>query len=223
MTQPQWEDINVPRGTFFSWGIYQGQNITGKVMDYEPDGGIDFNNNRCPQLTVELTLPAKSIDKQNGITDLSAGEVVSLTCGQVSLKRAVKTADPVPGDLISITLSDLVKVANGTVKEFAIKIARTGKRQGTAPAGNPFTTATAPAPHTPAQQTVQTSGNPFGQPAAQAPVANPFGPAPAETSQPAGNPFGQPQQAPAGNPFAQPASQTPPAGNPFAQSPEPPF
>ena len=40
------------------------------------------------------------------------------------MKRAVKAADPKPGDLIKITLSNLVKTPNGVVKEFDIKIAR---------------------------------------------------------------------------------------------------
>lgn len=120
----EWESVEVPRGAYISWGTKTGQNVTGKVLDYNPTGGNDFNEQPCPQLAVELTEPAASINKEGERTDFDAGELVQLNAGQVSLKRALRAADPAPGDLVKITLSDLVKTSKGTVKEFDIKIAR---------------------------------------------------------------------------------------------------
>jgi hypothetical protein len=120
----EWEEIDVPRGAYISWGNKTGQHVTGKVLEYTFDGGTDFAGNRCPSIAVELTEKAASVNKEGDRTDFDAGEIVQLNAGQVSLKRALRAADPKPGDLVKITLSDLVKTANGTVKEFSIKIAR---------------------------------------------------------------------------------------------------
>lgn len=139
MTDYQWEEIAVPAGSFIGWGTKPGQHVTGKVLDYEPSGGTDFNDDPCPQLTVELAEPAASFNKDGDRTDYPAGELVILTCGLVSLKRAVRAASPNPGDMIKITLTGLVKTARGTVKEMGIKIARgTTPTPAPAPAANPF-------------------------------------------------------------------------------------
>ena len=42
----------------------------------------------------------------------------------MSLRRALRAADPAPGDLIKITLINLAKTDKGSVKEYDIKIAR---------------------------------------------------------------------------------------------------
>ncbi len=128
MTTPAWEDVDVPRGAYISWGNKPGQHVTGKVLDYTVDGGTDFNGNRCPTIAVELTEKAASITKDGDRTDFDPGEIVQLNAGQVSLKRALRAADPAPGDLVKIELSNLVKTANGTVKEFSMKIARNGAK-----------------------------------------------------------------------------------------------
>lgn len=120
----QWETIDVPRGAFISWGNTPGQHVTGKVVSYEPQGGTDFAGERCPQLSIELTEPAASINKEGARTDYPTGELVVLNAGQVSLKRAMQAASVNPGDLVKITLDNLAKTANGTVKEFGIKVAR---------------------------------------------------------------------------------------------------
>lgn len=120
----QWETIEVPRGAYVGWGSKPGQHVTGKVVDYQADGGTDFAGARCPSIAVELTEKAASFNKDGDRTDFAAGELVQLNAGQVSLKRALRAADPAPGDLVKITLDNLVKTANGTVKEFGIKIAR---------------------------------------------------------------------------------------------------
>ena len=129
---PEWEEIEVPRGAYISWGTKAGQFVTGRVIDYNVTGGNDFNEQPCPQVAIELTEPAASINKEGVRTDFGAGELVQLNAGQVSLKRALRAADPSPGDLVKITLSDLVKTAKGTVKEFSIQIAR-----GASPAPKP--------------------------------------------------------------------------------------
>jgi len=121
---PDWETVDVPRGAYIGWGNKKGQHVTGTVLDYDTQGGTDFGGRTCPQLEVELTERAASFDKEGDRTNFEPGEVVMLTCGQVSLKRAVKKADPARGDLLKITLENLVKVSNGTVKEFGIQIAR---------------------------------------------------------------------------------------------------
>ena len=119
-----WEDISVPKGAYISWGNKPGQHVTGKVLEYAPDGGTDFAGNRCPSVAIELTEKAASVNKEGVRTDFDTGEIVQLNAGQVSLKRALRAADPSPGDLVKITLDNLVKTANGTVKEFRIQIAR---------------------------------------------------------------------------------------------------
>lgn len=134
---PNWEDVSVPRGAYISWGTQVGQFVAGKVLEYAPAGGSDFNGEACPQLSVELIEPAASFTKEGQRTDFPAGELVVLNCGQASLKRAVRAADPSPGDLVKITFSGTFQAAKGTGKEFDIKIARG--------AGGPATQQQAPA------------------------------------------------------------------------------
>ena len=119
-----WEEISVPKGAYIGWGSKPSQHVTGKVLEFSHDGGTDFAGNRCPSIAIELTEKAASINKEGDRTDYDAGEIVQLNAGQVSLKRALRAADPSPGDLVKITLDNLIKTANGTVKEFGIKIAR---------------------------------------------------------------------------------------------------
>lgn len=128
MTNYNFETVDVPRGAYIGWGTTTGQHVTGKVLDYDPTAGTDFNGHPCPQLAVELVAPAASFDKEGSRTDYQTGELVVLNAGQVSLKRGLKAADPEPGDVIKITLSNLVKTANGTVKEMSIQIARGAAR-----------------------------------------------------------------------------------------------
>ena len=119
-----WEDVTVPRGAYIGWGTKTGQHVTGKVVDYQADGGTDFAGNPCPSVAIELTEDATSFNKEGERSDHPAGSLIQLNAGQVSLKRALRAADPSPGDLVKITLKNLVKTANGSVKEFGIQIAR---------------------------------------------------------------------------------------------------
>lgn len=139
-----WEEIDVPRGAYIGWGNNAGQNVTGKVLEYAPTGGSDFNSNPCPQLAIELIEDAESYNKAGQCFKHAAGDIIQLTCGQVSLKRAVMAADPNPGDLVKISLEGIVNLQGGnTVKEFGIKIARGAGGQSQQPAARP---AQAPAP-----------------------------------------------------------------------------
>ena len=33
-----WETVEVPRGAYLGWGTKKGQHVTGKVLEYSPDG-----------------------------------------------------------------------------------------------------------------------------------------------------------------------------------------
>ena len=119
-----WETIEVPRGAYIGWGGKKGQHVTGKVLDFNAEGGTDFNGNVCPTATIELTEAAASFNKDGDRSDFAIGDLIQLNAGQVSLKRALRAADPAAGDLVKITLVNLAKTDKGTVKEFDIKIAR---------------------------------------------------------------------------------------------------
>lgn len=122
---PEWEDIAIPAGSFIGWGSKKGQHVTGKVIDYQADGGTDFNQNPCPQIVIELTEQAASFNKEGDRNEFPAGDIVQITCGQVKLKQGIRAADPTPGDIIKIELTEITRLANGnTMKTFGIKIAR---------------------------------------------------------------------------------------------------
>ena len=121
----EWESVDVPKGAYIGWGNKPGQHVTGKVLDYNPTGGTDFYSEPCPQIAVELTEKAHSFNKDGASSTFDVGELVQLNAGQVSLKRALRAADPKPGDLVKITLENIAPLKGGkTVKEFGIKIAR---------------------------------------------------------------------------------------------------
>lgn len=124
MNDDDMEDVSVPRGAYIGWGTKPNQFVKGNVLEYEPSGATDFNGDPCPQLEVELTEKAASFNKEGEQTNHQPGDVVVMSCGQVSLKRAVKKAELKSGDLVKITLENLVKASNGTVKEFGIKVKR---------------------------------------------------------------------------------------------------
>jgi hypothetical protein len=119
-----WEEVNVPKGAYLGWANKPGQTVIGKVVDYNENGGTNFAGEPCPSATIELTEDAASFNKEGERTDFAAGELVQLNAGQVSLKRALRAADPKAGDLVKITLKNLAKTDKGSVKEFDIKIAR---------------------------------------------------------------------------------------------------
>lgn len=143
----QWEEVEVPRGAYMSWGNTAGQSITGKALSYDETGGTDANDKVCPQLQLELVENTYAENKLGEKSPLTAGELVVLNCGLVSLKRAVRAAAIDPGDIVKIELTNITPLpGNKTVKEFGIKIAR-GAGRSAAPAAQPApAVAAAPAP-----------------------------------------------------------------------------
>lgn len=124
MTNYSFETVDVPAGAYIGWGTKPGQHVTGKVLDYSPAGGTNFAGDPCPQLSVELVDKAASFNKEGERRDYDPGELVVLNAGQANLKRGITAAQPARGDVIKITLDELQKTANGTVKVFKIQIAR---------------------------------------------------------------------------------------------------
>lgn len=139
----QFEDVDIPQGSFISWGPKPGQKVVGKVVEYGAATGTDFNDNPCPQLSVELVEPAHSVNKDGERRDYGVGELVVINGGQANLRRNLLATDPSRGDVISIEFSDLQKTPRGSVKVFRTRIAR-GAAAGDGPAA-PVSTAE-PAP-----------------------------------------------------------------------------
>lgn len=152
----EWESVTAPRGQYIGWGNTPGQHVTGKVLAFDASGGKDPNGNPCPELTVELTERAASF-RQGQRTDIEPGNVVQVTCAQVSLKRDIIAARLNPGDLIKITLEKLVPTAKSPAKVFDVKVAR-----NSAPA--PVETLTQPAAPLPPQQPAFSGGGFNDQP-----------------------------------------------------------
>jgi len=126
MISDDWEDVQVPRGTFVGWGTKPGQKMTGKVLTYDETGGSDFNGNPCPQVVAELTEPFTNYrDKGTVEETIAAGELVSITCGQANLKRTVRAAALEPGNLFQLAFTDTFKAEKGDGKVFEMKVNRT--------------------------------------------------------------------------------------------------
>ena len=118
------ETINVPAGAYIGWAPNPGQVVKGYVTEYAPLGATDFAGAACPLLSVELTEPTWSVNKNMERTDFPTGEAVNITCGQANLKRNVQAANLTPGDYIELAFTETAKTANGTVKLFKLGVAR---------------------------------------------------------------------------------------------------
>lgn len=125
MSTDQWEDVQVPRGTFVGWGNKPGQKMTARVLSYSETDGSDFAGNPCPQVVAELVEPFTNY-RDKGATEeqLAAGEIVSITCGQANLKRTVRAAALEPGNLFQLTFVETYKTAQGEGKAFEMKVNR---------------------------------------------------------------------------------------------------
>jgi len=121
---PEFQKIEIPQGTFIGWGR-KGQQVTVKVLSFDPTGGTDFNQKTCPQMIGELAADCTNY-KDKGMTEetLRAGEMVTVTAGVANLKRGLLAADPHPGDLVRMTFADTYKTANGDGKVIDVEIAR---------------------------------------------------------------------------------------------------
>lgn len=125
-----WENIEVPAGSYIGWGTEPGQTVIGKVLGFNMTGGTDFSGAPCPELQLELIEPGYSMNKDNQRFDYQAGQLVNINAGGANLKRGVTAAQPAPGDLIKIELEKLEPLSGGrSVKVFAISIAREQARR----------------------------------------------------------------------------------------------
>lgn len=132
----EWEDVNVPRGSFIGWGR-KGQQITGEVISYDERGGSDFNQESCPLVVIELTQEAENYrDKGTRRETIEAGEFVSVTCGQANLKAAIRAAALEPGFLVRIAYVDDYKTGKGEGKEFKVQVNRSRKAPAPKPSSN---------------------------------------------------------------------------------------
>lgn len=111
------EKVDLELAPFIGWGTKPKQHVTGYVVDYDEEGGKDYDGDLCPRLDVELTAPAASFNKEGKRTNHEAGTTVALTCGLGNLKYAVKTIArkyaPLQGKLIKIILTELVPSDKG--------------------------------------------------------------------------------------------------------------
>lgn len=121
------EKIEAASGLFVGWADHPGQVVKGYVTTYSADGGEDFNQNPCPQMSVELTEAVTSYS-QKGSINLEPGDEVTITCGQSNLQRTVKSAKLTPGDYVELAFVSNERSANGrTFKKFDLGIARNAR------------------------------------------------------------------------------------------------
>ncbi|MBS9532380.1 hypothetical protein KIH27_02115 [Mycobacterium sp. M1] len=118
-----WETF-ASTGSHVGWGTKPGQHVTGCVVDYDQHGGTDYNDAVVPQIVVALTDKAYSFAKNGSHTIFPAGETVTVTCSQVSLKNVMRQTNPTPGDLLRIRLVDVIERNGKTMKIFEIDVAR---------------------------------------------------------------------------------------------------
>lgn len=175
----QLETIEVASGAFIGWAAGPGQVVRGYVTHYSADGGTDFVGRVCPLLSVELTEPAYSVNKDGARSDFTAGDEVSITCGQANLKRTIQGGRLQPGDYIELTYADTQKAANGTVKVFRLGVARQARPLPDAPSA---VTPPSPASQVGGQPTAP--ANPPVSTPAVAPASAPAPAAPASTDTP---------------------------------------
>lgn len=127
MSNNEWEDVVVPQGSFIGWGE-MGQQVTGYVVGYDETGGIDYNKQPCPQLVVELTESCISFRNEGTEKEtIAAGEFATITCGQASLKRAIRAAALDVGNLVRITFDSTYKATLGTGKSFKVQVNRSAR------------------------------------------------------------------------------------------------
>jgi len=119
-----WEEVEVPQGAYMSWASRPGQRVVGKVIDYEPQGGTDFDNNPCPLITLRLSEDTYAVSKDGDRRNYAADDMIMINCGLYNLKQAVKFANLSRGDMIDIHYHDLTRVDKGDAKQFKIRVLR---------------------------------------------------------------------------------------------------
>ena len=94
-------------GTFMKWEDV-GDCVEGRILDFDLDGGRDFDQQPCPQLTVE--------------TDRG---VIVISAGQANLKRLLTERSPklIEGHGVKVTYSGTYTTKQGgTGKEFTLGV-----------------------------------------------------------------------------------------------------
>jgi hypothetical protein len=136
MSNDEWEEINLPQGTFFGWGKV-GQTFQAEVVNFDPTGGSDFNGGTCPQLVgIAIGELETYRDKGTRREAIGDGDFVTLTCGQAQLAKKVTAAAPTAGDIIRIVYDSDYKTGKGTGKGFTVKVKRGQPRAQAAPPPN---------------------------------------------------------------------------------------
>jgi hypothetical protein len=129
------EEVDLSLAPFIGWGSKPKQHVTGYVVDYDEEGGRDYDKEPCPRVEVELTEVAASFDKEGKRTNHEAGTTVALTCGLPNLKYGIQTVarkyGPLQGKLVKIVLTQLVATDKGNDrKEFKIFVDQANSRSG---------------------------------------------------------------------------------------------
>lgn len=130
MTDLNFTPVEVPSGTYVSWGNTPGQTVTIDVLTYSPAGGTDFNQNPCPQVVGTLVADCATYRDKGSIKErLTAGTVVTINAGQANLRRTLLAADPAPGDVLRLTFHDTTPGSKGDIKLFRAEVARGAGKQ----------------------------------------------------------------------------------------------
>lgn len=122
---PEFTKVEVPRGQFYGWAVKPPQEVTVKVVAFDPVGGTDAKDNVCPRLIGTTIEPTKSY-RDRGTTEvaISAGELITIEAGIANIKSGLLAADPKPGDIVQLKFSGTYETKNGTGKEIEVFIAR---------------------------------------------------------------------------------------------------
>ena len=105
-TDNQYEELT-GTGQFVKWDTI-GQEVEGTIVMFTADGGKDFDQNSCPELTV---------DTDDGLQ--------TITCAQANIKSKVlsNAAKLLPGAPCKVVYSGIYESKNGTPgKEFRLLV-----------------------------------------------------------------------------------------------------
>jgi len=117
-----WEDVDVPRGSYISWGEV-GQTVTIEVVSYSATAGSGYKDEQVPEVVGILQLDC--INYRKGVKEtLSKGEFVTITCSQANINKAVRAAALEPGNLVRITFEDTYETPKGDGKAFKVQVNR---------------------------------------------------------------------------------------------------
>ena len=119
---------------FYSWGARAGQKVVGKVLAFRPYTNNGYKGTQTFELDVELFEETVSLDKDGDEKEKhEAGSAVRVK-SPGSLEKQILDAVPAEGDLIRIELVGKTKTANGTRKDFDVKVKRNSPKGELPPA-----------------------------------------------------------------------------------------